>query len=170
MSTPGTISECPSSPWRSVTPESQPDSNGVPTIFSTSPAMGHPSTIPRDLQSPHDSLALALDQLPRPIDAISTLTARGPSTPPYAINYLQSPQQLLEQREAKRRELLQTHVKELENKFNLQSQEHQERCHRHCDEWYERCENRAQEIREKSDEIATLIVEPSPQIIRTISN
>jgi len=166
MDNPSTASEHLSTPGCSIAPEFHPDSNGVHTIFPTSPAVGHPSAIHRNLQSPEVAQASALTQSPHATDATSTLRARSPPSILYPFNSLQSEQQLLEQQEARWHERFQTHVKRLENK----SQEHQEECHRRSDEWYERCENKTREIREKSDEIATLIVEPSPLIFPTISN
>ncbi|PUU72546.1 hypothetical protein B9Z19DRAFT_1069682 [Tuber borchii] len=155
MDSPGTASGYPINPRYSMTSEFHTDSNGAPTTCPTSPAMSCPSTIHRHPLSPHN----ALSQNPYCIEATPTLTARGPSTTPYPINFLQSPQQLLEQREARWNERIQTRITELEHNFSLKSQKHQEECHRHCDEWYKRCENQAREIQEKSDENATLIAE-----------
>lgn len=173
MSTPGPASECPSSPCYSVASEFHPHSNGVPANFPTSPAIAYPSAIYRNLQSPEDVQALALNQSTHATDAISTPMAKCLPRIPYPMipfNSPQPPQQLLEQQEARWHERFQTHVKELENKFSLQSQEHREECHQHCNEWYERCEKQTQEIQKKSDKITILIVEPSPPIFPTISN
>ena len=105
-----------------------------------------------------------LNQPPHEKNAIPNLTARGASSLPYPIQDLPSPQQLLEQQQAKWHQLFQEYAKEFVDKYCLQSLEHQAELYRRSDEWYEKCEKKDEEILELSVEIGHLIVESSPPI------
>ena len=122
---------------------------------------GHPSTTHKHPQSPYDVQTSTLNQPPHEKNAIPNLTARGASSRPSAIKDRPSPQQLLEQQEAKWHQLFQDYAKEFVDKYCLQSLEHQAELYRRSDEWYEKCVKKNEEILEQSVDIEHLTVEPS---------
>jgi len=142
MSDSDTSSGHPSSPPYSVTPASRRHSDGGAGTFPTAPAMGYPSTTHKHPQSPYDVQTSALNQPPHEKNAIPNLTARGASSLPYPIKDLPSPQQLLEQQEAKWHQLFQDHAEEFVDKYCLRSLECQAELYRRFDEWYEKCEKK----------------------------
>ncbi|PUU82598.1 hypothetical protein B9Z19DRAFT_370729 [Tuber borchii] len=125
---------------------------------------GHPSTIHKHPQSPYDIQTSALNHPQREKKAITKLTARGASSLPYPIKDRPSPQQLLEQQEAKWHQIFQDCTKEFMERYRLRSLESQAELYRRSDEWYERWEKSYQRIIEQSVEIEHLIVESSPPI------
>ncbi|PUU82595.1 hypothetical protein B9Z19DRAFT_370696 [Tuber borchii] len=125
---------------------------------------GHPSTIHNHPQSPYDIQTSALNHPQHKKKAIPKLTARGASSLPYPIKDRPSPQQLLEQQEAKWHQIFQDYANESMDKYCLRSLESQAELYRRSDEWYERCEKKNQRIIEQSVEIVHLIVESSPPI------
>jgi len=161
MGNPSTASEHPSSGQYSATPTSHRHLDGVAAIFSTPPVMGHPSTMHKHLQSPHDAQTSALHQTPHAVDAIPKLTPSGASSLPHPIKDVPSVlvQQLLQEQEARWSQRYQDQARKNQDDYCLQLLEYQKKLFRCSDKWYERCEKKNQEITEQSVEIVHLIVE-----------
>ncbi|PUU82591.1 hypothetical protein B9Z19DRAFT_1190263 [Tuber borchii] len=118
---------------------------------------GHPSTIHNHPQSPYDIQTSALNHPPHEKNAIPKLTAKGASSLPYPIKDRPSPQQLLEQQEAKWHQRFQDHANEFEDKYFRQSLGCQAELYRCSDAWYERWEKKTQRIIEQSVEISAVL-------------
>ena len=125
---------------------------------------GHSSTTHKHLQSPYDVQTSALNQPPHEKNVISNHTARGAPSLPYPIKDIPSPQQLLEQQEAKWCQRLEDYATKCRYKYHLQSLEYQEKLFQRSIEWDEKYDKKNREILEKSVEIEHLIVESSPPI------
>ncbi|PUU72367.1 hypothetical protein B9Z19DRAFT_1111771 [Tuber borchii] len=87
-----------------------------------------------------------------------------PTAPAMDYPNLPSPQQLLEQQEAKWHQLFQDYAEEFVDGWFDQSLECQKELYRRSDEWYEKCEKKDQKVLEQSVEIEHLIVESSPPV------
>ena len=161
MSNPGTASEHPNSPRCSESRASHRHSDG----FATTPAaISHPSTMHKDLQSPCDAQASALDRAPHEIDAIPNFTASAASSLPHPIKDVPSVQQLLQQQEAKWFQRYRDQARKHQDDYWSQLLEYQKNFYQCSKEWHERCEKKNKEILERSVEISSLIVETSPPI------